>query len=357
MTRWTVPLWFDRLGGLAWRFLAVVAALAVLVLAMAALSSVVVPALLGVLFAAGLSPLHSRLRRLGVSNALSACTSVLLLGFGLGAVVWLIVDVVVDQWPEIAALIDAGRQQLEAAATDAGLTVATSDALSSDVDRAVSSIVRPLLEGIWQLLPTVASTIAVLLLSAVAGYFFLKDGAAMWRWTVVRFGSAEPVVERIGARVWSSVTSFVRGQAAIAVIDAAGITIGAVVLSVPKPAAIFLLAFIGAFVPFIGAFMSGLVAVMLALGSGGVGLGAGMLAIVVVVQVIEGNVLQPWIQGRAVRLHPLVVAAAVTAGGATAGFLGVLLAVPLTASVVVMVSEMRSAERAAECVPAARQHC
>ena len=56
----------------------------------------------------------------------------------------------------------------------------TSDALSSDVDRAVSSIVRPLLEGIWQLLPTVVPLIAVLLLSAVAGYFF-KDGAAMWR--------------------------------------------------------------------------------------------------------------------------------------------------------------------------------
>ena len=81
-----------------------------------------------------------------------------------------------------------------------------------------------------------------------------------------------------------------------------------------------------------------------------------MLAIVVVVQVIEGNVLSHGSRAGLVRLHPLVVAAAVTAGGATAGF-SAAAAVPLTAPVVVMVSEMRSAERAAECVPAARQHC
>jgi predicted PurR-regulated permease PerM len=68
-----------------------------------------------------------------------------------------------------------------------------------------------------------------------------------------------------------------------------------------------------------------------------------MLAVVLLVQVVEGNVLQPWIQGRAMRLHPLVVALAVTLGGAVAGFLGVLLAVPVTAAGVVALSELRAA--------------
>ena len=68
-----------------------------------------------------------------------------------------------------------------------------------------------------------------------------------------------------------------------------------------------------------------------------------MLVVVLVVQIFEGNVLQPWIQGRAVRLHPLVVALAVVAGGALAGFLGIFLAVPVAASVFVALDELRNA--------------
>jgi predicted PurR-regulated permease PerM len=68
-----------------------------------------------------------------------------------------------------------------------------------------------------------------------------------------------------------------------------------------------------------------------------------MLVVVLAVQVFEGNVLQPWIQSRAVRLHPLVVALSVVAGGALAGFLGVFLAVPVTASGFVALDELRKA--------------
>src|SRR5690606_8382018 len=114
-------------------------------------------------------------------------------------------------------------------------------------------------------------------------------------------------------------------------------------LGVPEPAAIFMLTFLGAFIPFIGAFLSGLVAVMLALGDSGMDAGLAMLGVVVVVQLVEGNILQPWIQARAVTLHPLVIALSVTAGGAIAGFLGVLLAVPVTASAFVALSELRAA--------------
>ena len=116
-----------------------------------------------------------------------------------------------------------------------------------------------------------------------------------------------------------------------------------VLLGVPEPLAIFMLTFFGAYIPFIGAFLSGLLAVMLAIGDSGLRTGVAMLAIVIGVQVLEGNVLQPWIQGRAVKLHPLVIALSVTAGGAIAGFLGVLLAVPLTATGVVALSELRAA--------------
>ncbi len=138
-------------------------------------------------------------------------------------------------------------------------------------------------------------------------------------------------------------TGFIVGQTAIAAVDATLIGLGAVVLGVPNAGAVFMLTLFGAYIPFIGAFLSGLLAVLMALGDSGLGGGIAMLAVVIVVQVLEGNVLQPWIQGRAVRLHPLVIALSVTAGGALAGFLGVFLAVPVTAAAVVTLSELRAA--------------
>jgi predicted PurR-regulated permease PerM len=76
--------------------------------------------------------------------------------------------------------------------------------------------------------------------------------------------------------------------------------------------------FFGSYVPFIGATVSGFVAVLLAVADSGLSRGVLMLSVVIAVQLLEGNVFQPWIQGRAVRLHPLVVALSVTAAGVIA---------------------------------------
>jgi predicted PurR-regulated permease PerM len=165
----------------------------------------------------------------------------------------------------------------------------------------------------------------------------------MWRWIVATFDTSDGLVDRVGQRVWPVLTSYILGQTAIAAIDATLITLGAVVLGVPEVGAIFVITFVGAYIPFIGATVAGFVAVMLAIADGGIAKGVTMLAIVLGVQLLEGNVLQPWIQSRAVRLHPLVIALAITAGGALAGFLGVFLAVPVTAAGFVALSELRAA--------------
>jgi predicted PurR-regulated permease PerM len=165
----------------------------------------------------------------------------------------------------------------------------------------------------------------------------------MWRWILGRMGESAELTDRVGRRAWGALTGFIIGQTAIAAADASMITVGALILGVPNTGAVFMLTFIGAYIPFIGAFLSGLLAVLLALGDCGLQGGIIMLAIVVAVQVVEGNVLQPWIQGKAVSLHPLVIALAVAAGGALAGFLGVFLSVPITAAGFVMLSELRQA--------------
>src|SRR5262249_38168219 len=162
----------------------------------------------------------------------------------------------------------------------------------------------------------------------LVAFFFIKDGAAMWRWTVQLTAGSGPLVDRIGRRVWRTVSGYILGQTAIAAIDASLIALAALVLGVPHAGAVAMLTFLGAYVPYIGALLAGAFAVLLAVADGGVPRGVAMLVAVIAVQAFEGNVLQPWIQGRAVRLHPLVVALSVVAGGALAGFLGIFLAVP-----------------------------
>ena len=89
------------------------------------------------------------------------------------------------------------------------------------------------------------------------------------------------------------------------------IGLGLWLLDVPLAFALAVLVFMGAFVPFVGAFVTGLVAVLVAFADGGWQIGLAALAVVVGVQLVEGNFLQPIIQSRTVDLHPAVILLAV----------------------------------------------
>jgi predicted PurR-regulated permease PerM len=101
------------------------------------------------------------------------------------------------------------------------------------------------------------------------------------------------------------------------------------------------LTFLGGFIPIIGAFVAGAFAVLVALVSVGFTKALIVLAIVVLVQQIEGNVLQPIIQGRGLNLHAAVVILAVTAGSQLAGITGAFLAVPVAALIAVIYRYVR----------------
>ena len=135
---------------------------------------------------------------------------------------------------------------------------------------------------------------------------------------------------------------FIRGTALIAAIDATLIGLGLWILGVPLAFALAVLVFLGAFVPFVGAFVSGLVAVLVAFADGGWKLALAALVLVVAVQLIEGNFLQPIIQSRTVDLHPAVILLAVAAGASLFGIAGAYLAVPVTAVVFAVVGSLRT---------------
>jgi predicted PurR-regulated permease PerM len=343
MGKWEAPLWYDRLGGIAWRAVIVVVATSMLVSGIVGLSAVILPLTLGLFFACGLRPITRRLNRRGLPPALSSLLAVGLVILAVVLVVWLTVHAVVDQWDGITALLAKGQATLVDATGDAGVDASTAASLGADISSLVADIASVAMRGVVHLVPTGAALVSTLLLSFFVAFFFLKDGAVMWRWILGRMGESAALTDRVGQRAWEAISGFIIGQTAIAAADASMITLGALILGVPNAGAIFMLTFIGAYIPFIGAFLSGMLAVLLALGDSGMRGGVIMLIIVLAVQVLEGNVLQPWIQGRAVRLHPLVIALSVTAGGALAGFLGVFLAVPVVAAGFVTLSELRQA--------------
>jgi predicted PurR-regulated permease PerM len=165
----------------------------------------------------------------------------------------------------------------------------------------------------------------------------------LWAWVLLQFApGSRPAINRAGRQAWAELGGFIRGTAIIAFVDAALIGIGLWLLGVPVAFALAVLVFIGAFVPFVGALVSGLVAVLVAFADGGLMIGLVALALVVAVQLLEGNFLQPIVQSRTVDLHPAVILLAVAAGASLFGIVGAYLAVPVTAVTFAVVASLRA---------------
>lgn len=184
--------------------------------------------------------------------------------------------------------------------------------------------------------------LAELALGIVAVFFYVKDGDAIVAWLRRLFPrSRHEDVRAVGSEVWSSVAGYIRGQALIALVDAVLIGIGLAILGTPMALTLSVIVFVGAFVPVAGSVLAGSIAVAVALLTQGIGPALIVLAIVLGVEQLEGNVLAPYVLGRELDLHPLAVLAAITAGAVLIGVFGAIIAVPLAASVVRAVAVLR----------------
>ena len=188
--------------------------------------------------------------------------------------------------------------------------------------------------------------LAGLFLVLFSTYFFLADGERIWAW-VVRLAprAARSRVDSSGRVAWISLTQFVRATVIVAITDAVGVMIAASILQVQFVFAIGVLVFLGAFVPIVGAFVAGTVAVLVALVDHGIVVALLMLGAVVLVQQIESHVLQPFLMGRFVSIHPLGIIVAIAAGILVAGIPGALVAVPFAAAANAVVQHLAERDR------------
>lgn len=326
-----VPESLDRAAGWAWRLLVIAVAAVVVVALLWYLRVIIVPAIVAVTAAPALTPVADALRRRGWERAAPAVA----LLTGLAVVAGLVAVVAVSvaaQYDELAASVREAVEEITGwlEGEPLNLSVGSSGELDTSLQDVWDETSSYLLSGVR----TGLTVLTGVILAVALLYFILRDGRAFWRWVLARFSPANrDAFDRAGARAWRVLGGFVRGTALIAAIDATLIGLGLWILGVPVAFSLAVLIFLGAFVPFVGATISGLIAVLVAFADEGWRTALVALAIILGVQFLEGNFLQPVIQSRTVDLHAAVILLAVAAGGSLYGILGAYLAVPVTAVV------------------------
>ncbi|TDB77239.1 AI-2E family transporter [Micromonospora sp. KC721] len=278
--------------------------------------------------AALLDPVLRGLRRLRVPAALAALLSILLLLgvlVGVGALVW---NLTAAQFGELTEQLDQGLQRSR------DFVTATLPVTEAQLDRLLRQVTSGLGGGFDPVggARTVAEVAGSALLALVLLFFLLKDGRSMWQWVLRRMtGPNREVTAEAGRVGWRTLGGYTRGTMIIAAIDAMGIGLALVLLGVPLALPLALITFFGGFVPIVGATVAGAVAVLVALAAKGPTTALLVLAAVIAVQQIEGNLLEPLVMKRQVRLHPAVILVVVAAGTLVAGIAGAFVSVPIAA--------------------------
>ncbi len=330
-----VPHGVDLAAAWGWRFLVIVAAGYVILRGIALFEVIVLPLVIALLFAALMLPLVGVLHRSGLPRGVAS----ILVEVGGLALVGLLLTVAGQQIAtganDLAKQVADGIAQINEWLKNGPLHASESQINTwlGQAQDAVTSGNQQLVTRVTEVGTALSHIVAGFFIVLFATFFFLADGARIWSWMVRLFPRASrPKADSSGRVAWLSLTKFVRATVLVAFTDALGVMLVAAILKVPFVFAIGVLVFIGAFIPMIGALLSGTVAVLVALVAHGPVVALIMLGGVVAVQQIEAHVLQPFLMGRFVAVHPLGVIVAIGAGVLVAGIPGALVAVPLVAA-------------------------
>ncbi|MEU3526927.1 AI-2E family transporter [Streptomyces sp. NPDC038707] len=339
-----------------WRLLVLAGTLWVLMRVISAVQLVVFAFVIALLVTALLQPTVARLTRRGVprgpATALTAISGFVVIGLMGWFVTWQVMENIDTLSNQIQSGIDDLRNWLLKSpfhVTDKQINQIAKnlrEAIGANADQITSAG----LEGVQ----VIVEALTGILLVFFSTLFLLYDGKRIWEWFLKLVpAAARPGVAGAGPRAWRTLTAYVRGTVLVALIDAIFIGIGIYFLDVPMAVPLAVFIFLFSFIPLVGAVASGALAVIVALVTQGVFTAVMTLVVVLAVQQIEGHVLQPFILGRAVRVHPLAVVLTVAAGGMVAGIGGAVVAVPLVAVTNTVVGYLRTyAQQQADTGPA-----
>lgn len=329
-----VPFGMRVAGAWSWRIAIVLIVCAMLVWLLSKVTILLIPIMIATILASLLRPIVKKLKQLGVPQGLSVAIAELgLVGLVLGAL-FLVGRQLVVGFSDLSQQTIKGLIQIQDWLNSGPLSL-SNDQLTDYLNEALSALQNnsnAILSGALGVGSSVTHFGVGTLLVLFILLFFLLEGQDIWAFVVKFFPrSARPAVDGAARRGWTSLGNYARVQILVAAVDAIGIGAGAAIIQVPLALPLGVLVFVGSFIPVVGALVTGAIAVLLALVANGWVNALIMLGIVLLVQQLESHLLQPFIMGRAVSLHPVAVILAVAAGSGVAGILGALFAVPLLA--------------------------
>lgn len=336
-----VPQGLRTTAAWSWRILVIVGVAAVVVWLVIQFKLVVIPFFISILLAALLIPFSSFLQRHRWPKWLAITASMLGALALVGGLVTLVVFQVRGGWNALVAATLRAIDDVSGWLAGAPFNLELDDVRRTVLDwwTEFSHDTGSIWAGALSVGTTTGHVLTGLLLTLFATLFLLIDGPRIWQWFLKLFPRRARERTDVAARTgWTTLTTFARVQIFVAAVDAVGIGLGAWILGLftggfPLVIPIAVVVFLASFIPIVGALFSGALAVFVALVYLGPIPAVIMLAIVLLVQQIEGHVLQPLVMGTAVKVHPLAVVFAVAAGTIVAGIPGALFAVPLVAVV------------------------
>ncbi|WP_251069755.1 AI-2E family transporter [Streptomyces sp. ISL-96] len=339
-----------------WRLLVLAGTLWVLMKIITAVQLVVLAFVAALLVTAMLQPTVARLKRIGLPRGLATAVTAILGFVIMGLVGWFVVWQVLENIDNLSERVKDGIEELKRWLLNSPFHVTEKQIndVAKNLTDAIGTNTESITSAGLQGVTVIVEVLTGILLAMFSTLFLLYDGKRIWHWTLKLVPSAaRPGVAGAGPRAWRTLTAYVRGTVIVALIDAIFIGLGIWFLDVPMAVPLAVFIFLFAFIPLVGAVMSGALAVVVALVTQGVFTALMVVVVVLAVQQIEGHVLQPFILGRAVRVHPLAVVLGVAAGGMVAGIGGAVVAVPLVAVTNTVVGYLRaySMEAAVRTVP------
>ncbi|MDN3495331.1 AI-2E family transporter [Planococcus sp. APC 4015] len=336
-TRAPWSLWADGFGKLAIRGLQIIVVVAVaagIIFAIQSLTIVTIPLVIALILASAFNPVMTFMRRRGVPSVLATLITMLAIVVILSLLGWLIVWAVRDQWDDLYSQAEDGFQSLLAWIQSLNLDFLEPEQIDDFVATLTDFVTSAQFgSGALAGVSAVASFITGLVLMVTILFFFLKDGPQMWEFLLRPFRGANYLrARRIGDKTTTVLGSYIRGTATVAAVDAIGILIGLLILQVPLAIPLAVLVFLLAFIPIVGATVAGILAALVALVANDWVNALFVVGVVVVVNQLEGNFLQPVLMGRSMKLHPFVILVALTVGTVLGGIVGAVLAVPIAAA-------------------------
>ena len=321
-------------GDYAWRMIVVGIVAYYAVTMMSRLALVVVPFLVSLMVTALLRPVFRLFLRLGAGRGMATLATVLGSFILVGGLMTLVVIRAAEQAPQLGNEINSLIPHVKRWLIQGPLHLNSksvnniSKTITQDVTKNTSAIASTALSTTKSVLDVVGG----FLLVVFSTIFLLYDGEKVWGFAL----HAIPVSGRErfdsgGRAAWVTLSHYVRGTLVVAAFHGLVMAITLTLLGVPLAFPLAVLIGLGSFVPLVGAVLTGILAVGVA------GLSKGVVATVIVVGVllidgqIEGHVLQPFVVGRYVRVHPLAVVLALGTGALLFGIFGAIIAVPTVA--------------------------